>query len=228
MKKFRPSLLLTGAIGLCAALAPVSGRAQRSLHLFPSSMGELTTAPYNNRQTFTFPTPSVSLASYGGIRVTFNAPTGFAWRVDPSKMSGLECYILYGSSPTPDQIGYGGTHYSFDFVPGMSGTVSIPWAQSDQSWDSETGFGLDVDFWFGGTVEFTSFTVSEAHYVSLDMYQRQLLLSPFVSAYLDGGSAQVRGGLTLVPIPEPGAVALVPLGLGAMMVFSGPLRRPLP
>jgi hypothetical protein len=218
MKKFHPSLLLAGTVAFCTALSPVTGGAQGALHLAPSSMGELTTAPYNNRQTFTFPTPAVSLANYGGISVTFNAPIGYAWRFDPNR-GDLVCYVNYGTWPSGG-FGYGGgAPYSFNFVPGMGSAVHN--SLYDPSYDSETSFGFRDTFYFGGVVEFKELNVSVSHAVLLDEYQRQLPLNSFEQAYLDGGSGQVRGGLTLVPVPEPGVAVLTSGCLAILMIASG-------
>jgi hypothetical protein len=93
----------------------------------------------------------------------------------------------------------------------MGGTVTT--SPSDLAvWDAETSFGFDYTLHFGGTVEFTDFTVTTGHSVTQDMFQRQLSLSPFSQAYL---AASVQGvpALTLVPIPEPSVAALSSLML---------------
>jgi hypothetical protein len=200
---------------LCASLT--AAHSQGTLTLASSSV-DLSIAPYQNRANFTFPTAAVSLANYGGVQVTFSAPSGYAWRFDTSRSMSLDCYLLYGAAPTPDQIGYGGNLYTFDFVPGMGNTVSTPLASnSNQTWDSETGLGFHDTFQFGGNVEFTGFTVRVAHSVLQGEYGRQLSLSSFDHAYLDGQS-QASPALTLVPIPEPGIAAFAGLGAGLAVI----------
>jgi hypothetical protein len=122
--------------------------------------------------------------------------------MDPS-VSALECYISYGAQFTD---GYGGTLGSFTFVPGMASTLSG--SLSDPVWQSETGFGFDHHYQFGGIVEFTALTVTTPWGATLEEYQRQLPPSPFSGAYLNGSSGNLNGGLTLVPIPEPSVAAL--------------------
>ena len=196
-------VLLLGC--LCAAL---TAHGQGTTLLISPSSVDLTIGPYVDRATFTFPTPSVSLANYGGASVTFSAPAGYAWRFDPSMASGLECYIAYGAQLSGV---HGGTPYTFDFVPGMESTIMT--SPSDlTAWDSETSFGFDQVFHFAGIAEFTGFTVTTGHSVTQDEYDRQTPMSPFDHAYLNGSSGNLNGGLTLVPIPEPSVAALAVLG----------------
>ena len=193
----RPYLLAIGC--LCATL---TSHAQGTLILTPSSVN-LTIGPYQDQANFTFPTPTVSLANYAGESVTFSAPSGYAWRFDPSVAPTLESYVCYGTAPST-MPNNGGAISTFTFVAGMASTVT----DSISEWDSETAFGSDHHYQFGALVEFTALTVSASHYVSLDMYQRQLPLDPFTQAFLDGSTGQLNGGLTLVPIPEPGFATL--------------------
>ena len=206
MKKLKSCFL--SALGLFA-LTTLSAHGQGTTLFISSSSVDLTTAPYQDHADFTFPTPSVSLANYGLIQVTFNAPSGYAWRFDPAmSSSGLECYEKYG----PVDTGNGGTPYSFNFVPGMENTVTTP--SVVPLWQSPTGFGFDYTFQFAGPVEFSGVTVTLYHGVSLSDYEAQAPLGQFSQAFLDG---QIQGGgpsLTLVPIPEPSVSALAVLGLG--------------
>ena len=198
--------------------AALTAHAQGVLTLTPSSV-DLTVHPYTDRADCTFPTPSVSLANYTTIQLVFNAPAGYAWRVQANSV--LECYADYGSWPSSG-IGYGGTGGSLDSVPGY-----LPHSLSDPSWDSETGFGFDDHFSFGATLDFSSLTITIGHSVTQDMYQRQLLPSPFSQAYLDGGSGLQSGGLSLVPIPEPSVLAFAVLwfGVASYRRFRATSRR---
>ena len=204
---------------LCAALTAYG---QGTLVLAPSSV-DLIIAPFQDRANFTFPTPNVSLANYTGESVTFSAPDGYAWRFDPSLASSFECCVSYGSL---GNIGDGNSTYSFNFVPGMENTVSLS-PSYEQLGDAETAFYIDAHFQFGGAVEFTSLTVDNGHYVSLDMYLRHLPLGPFSQAYLDGSSGHLNGGLSLVPIPEPNMAAFVLL-VPLIVVFPGRRLRNRP
>ena len=200
--KTKPYLLAIGC--LCATL---SDHGQGTTLFIPSSSVNLTTAPYQDHADFTFPTPAVSLANYGGIAVTFSAPAGRAWRFDPSIAQSLECYMSYGSPAESDGIGIGGLHFAFSFVAGLSSTVTEQ-VLTDPTWDGANCFGFDAHFNFGGVVEFTDLTVTTGHACwSLSEYQAQAPLGSFSQAYFDA-SALVPPGLTLVPIPEPSVAVL--------------------
>ena len=194
--KTKPYLLAIGC--LCATLA---ADGQGTTLLIPSSSVDLTIAPYQDRAEFTFSTPSVSLANYNAVQVTFNAPPGYAWRMDPS-IGVLECYASYGAQFVD---AYGGSLGTFAFVPGMASTVTD--SLSDPVWTSSTAFGFDHHYQFGNTVEFTALTLTVGYAVLLSDYEAQAPLAQFTQAYFDGQS-QISPALTLVPIPEPSVAAL--------------------
>lgn len=199
------------AIGcLCAA---IGAQAQGTLVITPSSMGAITTDFYDDHQTFTFPTPTTPLANYTAVRVTFRAPDGYAWQVLPGH--DFTCSVAYTAPATDD---YPTAGYSFNFVPGMSSSVSG--GLVDQRL-SESSFGFDAAFQFVGSVEFTDLSITLYYYPGHDWQIAQRPMAPFDKAFFDiyKYPGEDRGQhLFLVPVPEPGAAALAVLGAGLAVI----------
>jgi hypothetical protein len=213
----KPCFLIGAVLSLLTCLN--SAAQGTALPLVPSVIGPLQIGPYQDHQEFTFPTPAVSLANYGGVNVAFAAPAGYAWRFDPSVWPSLHVYCNYGTATTGD-VGYYGALPRIVFLPGWSSTFDN--SPRDPIRTSETGVGFDYHISFGGVVEFTSIMIPVPHFATYDEYPRQLPLAPFDRAYIDG-SGNLNGGLTLVPVPEPHVLAF--LGGAGVMLALGRLSR---
>jgi hypothetical protein len=202
----------------CGSVTTTYG--QGTLSLDSSSMGQVyVTAGYN--QDFAFPSPTVSLAYYNAVRVTFSAPAGYAWLVVPDMNpvqggGNLYCSIAYG---TPDaENGFDSVDCSFSFVPGMSNSVSGSFSGS-QLW--EHSFNIDGAFTFGGAVEFTALTMT-LHYVPVPGWQEDgRLLDPFSHAHME---ADIDSTPFLLAIPEPDLAPFVAVGISMVIVMASGRR----
>ena len=208
--KTKSSLLLIGC--LCATTA---AHAQGTLVVSPSSMGDIQNnwPDYGDSQSITFPTPTTPLANYTAVQVRFSAPSGYAWQITPSRDQWtLNCSIAYSAPGTDD---YPSADFSFNFVPGMSSSVSG--GIVDQRL-SESSFGFDAAFQFGGGVEFTDLIIT-LNYVSLHAWQiAQRPMAPFDQSlmkltYLNAPDPDQH--LLLVTVPEPNFAGFAIVGLGA-------------
>lgn len=217
----------------CLGASLVAAHGQGTLTFTPSSFGDIqtypdpTTAALATSQSATFPTPAVSLANYTAVKVTFSAPSGYAWLVsnDGGYLNNylLDCAVAY-SSPGTDY--HQTADYSFEFVPGMSSSVSGGVVSQRLS---ESSFGFDAQFQFGGIVEFTSLSIT-LHYVpGHDWQTAQRPLSPFSQASISvlptyNGPLPVQN-MFLVTVPEPNATAQLLLGAGVAVAMRVSGRR---
>jgi hypothetical protein len=216
-------LLLIGLLG-----CTVAARAQGTFTFTPSSMGPIIPGnwPYTtDTQSFTFPTPAISLANYNSLQATFSAPSGYAWQVTPSLLAGWAFNCVASYQLLGDPMDYHQTaDYSFNFVPGMANTVSGGVTSQRLS---EQSFGFAAAFQFGGNVEFTGLTVTLHYATQHDWQVAQRPLSQFSEAYMKltyYGVPDPSQHLLLVPTPEPSVAALAVLGAALAMIATSGLR----
>jgi hypothetical protein len=92
-------------------------------------------------------------------------------------------------------------------------------------WGDETSFGFDHTFSFGdNTVQFTDVSINVAtpdDSVGWEAWQNDLPLIQFYAAYFSADS-----DMTMVPIPEPSALALAILAGGLFYTTTSSRRSP--
>jgi hypothetical protein len=170
---------------------------------------------------FTFPTPNVSLAVYGGwATVQFNAPQGFAFYCTPGDLQASICYgTPTGYAQTTSDLYWSGPPPAFDFLLGNYDETAV---RPVTVWNGETGFYYWTRFEFDEPCEFTSltFTVCDSAAATMAAAQRQLPLSPF-NASCSFMMEQRYSSMSLVPIPEPGFALAALAGLLILAKTSG-------
>ncbi len=182
-------------------------------------------------QFFTLPTPAISLKNYNSIQIAVNAPTGYAWWVHTTGLTGayLSLGAAYGSPITGPLASITSASVSFNFIQGGPAHLLLP---SESGWIPLAGdrFQLDSSYLLNADVALTGFTWTVGYDNSA---LATAALSAFNIAFLEfdySTSSDPGQRLTLAVIPEPACVSLAVLGLAVfgsvrLRERAGPTRR---
>jgi hypothetical protein len=191
-----------GGIVLAAIISASSAFGQGNLSLSSTAVQQDGAGAFN----FTFPSPNVSMADYTTVSVTFNAPTGYAFKVD----AGTGTTYMYLDFKYGDGVNWLACHEGLgfiDWVPGMStleGSAPIYLLSGNAL--GTTVYEAEYQWMFQRVSEFRSlgfeFTVNDLC---------RLPLAQFNSA-----SFQANPMVSLVPIPEPCLAGFIMLALAAL------------